>query len=178
MDLIQVENALKKCKRCNLWKIRKNVVPGEGRKNAKIMLVGEAPGKEEDATGRPFVGRAGKLLNSILEEAKIKRSQLYITSVLKCHPPQNRKPFSGEIKECLPWLEKQIETIQPKIIGLMGNTAIKSLLGFNGITKMHGKTIEKNGKKFLLLFHPAAGVYNAKLIPKMKKDYAKLIEFV
>jgi len=177
MSLSETENAARKCTKCGLWKSRAKAAPGEGPKNAKIMLVGEAPGAEEDLHGRPFVGRAGRLLDGLLQ-GTAKRPDLYITSVLKCRPPENRNPRGNEVEKCMPWLEEQIELIKPAVIGLMGNIAIKSLLGKTGISKLHGTFAEKDGRKFLLLYHPAAGVYNANLIPQMKKDYAKLAEFL
>ncbi len=178
MTLRELEESVRKCRRCPLWKSRRNAVPGEGAENAAVMLVGEAPGREEDARGRPFVGRAGKLLDELLHSAGIKRSDLYITSVLKCRPPGNRNPLREETKECLRWLHAQIELVRPRVVGLMGNTAIKSLVGKTGISGFHGRTVENEGRKFLLLHHPAAGIYNANLIPQMKEDYKKLAEFL
>jgi len=151
-----ISNQIKECKNCPLYKGRTNAVPGEGPENAKIMLIGEAPGKNEDETGRPFIGRAGNLLSKCLDEAGLDRKKIFITSVVKCRPPENRNPKPSELKTCLPYISKQIEVINPKIVCLMGNFACKQIIGKTGVIKLRGKPITKEGTVFFPIFHPAA----------------------
>lgn len=163
------------CIKCPLHESRTNVVFGEGPKDAKIMLVGEAPGKNEDETGRPFIGMAGRLLSEIIEEAGMDRSNIYITSIVKCRPENNRKPRKPEYTTCIDlYLSKQIELINPDIIGLLGNSATHALIGKTNIKQIHGKTYELNGKKYMALFHPAAALYSRKLLPELKEDMVTL----
>lgn len=167
------------CKKCELWKTRTNAVPGEGSSNAKVMFIGEAPGRVEDKTGRPFVGRAGKLLTELIESTTLKRKDVFITSPIKCRPPRNRKPKQKEIDACMPYLQKQIEIINPKIIILLGNTAIKTILGkMDGINKIHGKAINRRGRIYFLTFHPAAGVRSTTKKEQLKKDFKKVKEII
>jgi uracil-DNA glycosylase family 4 len=159
------------CIKCPLHENRTNVVFGEGPKNAKIMLVGEAPGKKEDETGRPFIGSAGRILSEIINEAGMDRSDIYITSIVKCRPENNRKPKKIEYTTCIDlYLSKQIELIDPDIVGLLGNSAIYALIGKNNIKQIHGKTYEVNGRKYMALFHPAAALYSRALLPQLKED--------
>jgi uracil-DNA glycosylase len=128
------------CQLCKLWQTRANTVFGEGSPQAELMFVGEAPGADEDATGRPFVGRAGQLLNKMLEAINLKREDIYIANVLKSRPPGNRNPEADEVKACLPFLLRQIEVIRPRLIVALGNPAMQTLLETKvGITKMRGE---------------------------------------
>lgn len=173
--LALVHKKICKCKKCNLWKTRVRAVPGEGPADAKIMFIGLSPGKTEDEQGRPFVGRAGKLLDELLDSIKLKRKDIFITSVLRCHPPKNRLPKTEEVAACLPYLQKYVEIINPQIIVLLGNFAIKTVLGkLNGINKIHGKTVRCNGKLYFLTFHPAAGIRASRTKQKLKQDFKKL----
>ena len=163
------------CVECSLHESRTKVVFGEGLKDAKIMLVGEAPGKNEDETGRPFIGMAGKLLSEIIEEAGMDRSDIYITSIVKCRPENNRKPKKPEYTTCIDlYLSKQIELIKPDIIGLLGNSAIYALIGEKNIKQIHGNIYEVNGRKYMALFHPAAALYSRALLPQLKEDMLTL----
>lgn len=165
------------CVQCPLHESRTKVVFGEGPKDAKIMLIGEAPGKNEDETGRPFIGMAGKLLSEILHEADLDRSEIYITSIVKCRPPSNRKPKKPEYSTCIDiYLSNQIELINPDIIGLLGNSAAYALIGKKNIKQIHGETYEVNGRKYMALFHPAAALYSRALLPQLKEDMVKLKE--
>lgn len=167
--LKKIIELIKKCRMCRLN--RKNTVSGEGDTNAKLFFVGESPGREEDLTGRPFIGRAGRLLTELLVSIKLKRENVFITSVLKCRPPNNRKPTAKEIEYCLPYLKKQIEIIKPKIIVLLGNTALQSLLGKEyTVTKYHGKFIGN----YFVTFHPAAGIRFKKYKNLLFNDFKKL----
>ncbi len=168
------------CKKCELYKYRKNPVPGEGRRDAEIMFVGEAPGAREDETGRPFVGAAGKLLTELLEKIGLKREDVYITNVVKCRPPNNRDPTEEEIRACSPYLMKQIQLIKPKIIVALGRHAGRFLfeqagLKWHSMKAVHGKVFDVmiNGIKVKLMatYHPAAALYYPKLRPALEKDF-------
>lgn len=163
------------CTECPLHESRTKVVFGEGPDDAKIMLIGEAPGKNEDETGRPFIGMAGRLLSEILYEADLNRSEIYITSIVKCRPEGNRKPKKLEYTTCIGlYLEKQIEIINPDIIGLLGNSAVYALIGKKNIKQIHGETYQLNGRKYMALFHPAAALYSRALLPQLKEDMVTL----
>jgi DNA polymerase len=139
------------------------------------MLVGEAPGEKEDQTGKPFVGRSGRLLTDIITESGMDRRDIYITSIVKCRPENNRLPRKLEYTTCIGlYLNKQIDLINPKIIGLLGNSAIYALIGKKNVTKIHGNVYEVDGRKYMALFHPAAAVRFRKLIPQLEEDMLKL----
>ena len=130
-ELEKIAEETRQCRKCDLGSLRTNAVPGEGNPKARIVLVGEGPGADEDAQGRPFVGRAGQLLDRIIEACGLKRGDIYICNVLKCRPPDNRDPRSEEIISCLPYLQRQIEIIEPEIIIAMGAHAARTLLNTN-----------------------------------------------
>lgn len=145
------------CQLCPLRKSCQQVIFGAGNTDGSLMLVGEGPGAQEDLEGIPFVGRAGQLLDKILAAINLKRSDVYITNIVKCRPPGNRKPSTEEIAYCMPWLKKEIEFIKPALIVLLGATALQALIDPNGkITKMRGQTICKDGYNYMPTFHPAA----------------------
>lgn len=151
---------------CDLCPKRTHAVPGEGNPHAKLVLVGEGPGATEDATGRPFVGQAGQLLDSILEAIDVPRSSVYITNIVKCRPPQNRKPLPDEIAACIPYLHRQLDLIRPKVILAMGGTAGESLLGVRkSLGDLRGKVHTYNGIPLVVTYHPAALLRN----PNWKK---------
>lgn len=145
------------CHRCQLGETRQNVVVGRGNLQAPIMIIGEAPGQNEDETGLPFVGRAGQLLEKILASVKLdSEKDVYIANINKCRPPDNRNPTAEEIKACKPYLLEQIRLVNPKIILLTGATALKGLLGEKrGITKIRGEWIEWEGRSCMPIFHPS-----------------------
>lgn len=153
------------------------LVFGHGNPKAKIMLVGEAPGKEEEKYGRPFVGRSGKLLDKALDKAGIDREKIYITNVVKARPPANRKPKRKEVAAFLPFLLEEIKILRPKIICLLGSTATEALLGRYPVTKHRGKILKKGSKKFLITFHPAAVLRNMNRNRDFQKDIRKLKRF-
>ncbi|MDI6856282.1 MAG: uracil-DNA glycosylase [Candidatus Thermoplasmatota archaeon] len=164
-----------KCNKCRLAKTRLRTVPGEGSENAEILFVGEAPGRNEDLAGKPFVGSAGKFLTELINLLALERKDVYITNVVKCRPPKNRKPTEEEIKTCLSYLKRQIAIIKPRIIVLLGNVAIQTLLDKNLIsTKAHGTVHKKEGIIYFLTFHPAAALYMQKLKKVMIGDFKKL----
>jgi uracil-DNA glycosylase len=151
---------------CDLCPGRTNAVPGEGNPRAQLFLVGEGPGATEDATGRPFVGQAGQLLDTILEAIDVPRSSVYITNIVKCRPPQNRKPLPDEIAACIPYLHRQLDLIAPKVIVAMGGTAGEALLGVRkSLGELRGKVHTYNGIPLVVTYHPAALLRN----PNWKK---------
>jgi len=167
-----------KCKKCELSKTRTNSVPGKGNFKSDVIFVGEAPGKNEDKNGEPFIGVAGKKLSNALEEANISREDVYITNVVKCRPPNNRVPSTIERSTCQEYLRDEIKIIKPKIICVLGNTAFNSVLGGSEITKFRGKVIRKDKQLYFITIHPAATIYNQKLIDVLKDDIKKLFELI
>ncbi len=154
------------------------LVFGHGKADAKIMMIAEAPGRQEEKYGRPFVGKAGKVLDAALTGAKISRNDVYISNTVKFRPPKNRKPKRTEVKDFLPSLQQEIEIIQPKIICLLGLTAIEALLGKSCTIKNdNGKIIKKNGMQYLISYHPAAILRNATLKPAFELSISKLEAF-
>ena len=145
------------CTSCNLSKTRKNVVVGKGNESAHVVIIGEGPGEQEDITGLPFVGRAGKMLDTALSSVDIDPLEdCYITNIVKCRPPNNRKPSAAESEACIPWLNEQVNLLKPKIIILAGSTAVQSFLGINEpISKIRGQWIEKDNIKYMPIFHPS-----------------------
>jgi uracil-DNA glycosylase family 4 len=162
------------CPLCKLSRSRRNAVPGDGQLSSKIMFIGEAPGKNEDEQGKPFVGAAGMILNQALEKAGIKRAEVFITNVVKCRPPNNRLPENDERSICRQYLDRQISLIAPKIICILGSTAYSSILGGKSISKDRGKMMERNGIKYFLTIHPAAAIYNKNLRSILNNDLFKL----
>lgn len=162
------------CTTCDLSKFRTNAVPGSGRPETSVIFIGEAPGRNEDLQGEPFVGTAGKILSEALEYAGFTRNDVYITNVVKCRPPNNRRPNKEELDSCKPYLQKELEIIQPKIICILGNTAFGSLLNGNAITKNRGKVIKRNHQLYFVTVHPAAIIYNPDLRQVLKDDLKTL----
>lgn len=168
------------CTKCCLWKCRKKAVSGVGNPESKLMLVGEAPGRSEDIQGEPFVGAAGKLLDTLLSEIGFSRTQVFITNVVKCRPPENRDPLPDEIETCTPYLNRQIGIIQPAMIVTLGKHSTAYVLGranlpFRSITQEHGRVHETVilGVKTVVFptFHPAAALYNAQYENQIRDDF-------
>jgi DNA polymerase len=178
LSLNKIAEEVKACKLCPLHKSRKNAVPGEGSSKAKLMLIGEAPGSKEDEQGRPFVGRAGKIFDEFLKVANLDRKDLFITSVVKCRPPDNRIPTLEEIKACNPYLRRQIEAMNPKIICLLGNIALQTFFKKASVGKLRGKAVEKDDQIYFCTYHPAAALYNASLKSTIYKDMTKIKELI
>ena len=167
-NLEDLENSIKGCNKCKLCNSRNNIVFGIGNKNAKIMFIGEGPGADEDAQGMPFVGKAGQLMNKAFEGIGLKREDVYIANIVKCRPPQNRNPEKDEAEACIDYLRNQVMIVKPKVIVLLGNVALKNILGEEyGITKVRGNWIEKKGIWYMPTFHPAA----------LLRDESKKIDF-
>ncbi|MGQ9506317.1 MAG: type-4 uracil-DNA glycosylase [Candidatus Bathycorpusculaceae bacterium] len=182
-QLETIASEILKCKKCPLHKTRKNAVPGEGDPEAKLMFVGEAPGYWEDVKGRPFVGDAGKFLDTLLACIGFSREDVFICNVLKCRPPRNREPSPEEIQICTPYLDRQIGIIQPRFIVTLGNYSTayifsKANLAFSGITQVRGKIYEAwvlgMFVKVFPTFHPAAALYSAKYKEELTNDFQKL----
>lgn len=160
---------LSRCTRCGLGRTRQNVLFGEGCSSAEIMLVGEAPGADEDRSGRPFTGRSGQLLDKILAACGFTRADhVFITNIVRCRPPGNRVPTDEEVAACIPYLHEQIRLVDPKIIIPMGATALKRLLGDDSvkISRVRGRWLPWEGRLVLPVYHPAALLRN----PGLKKD--------
>ncbi|WP_428327119.1 uracil-DNA glycosylase [Nitrosopumilus sp.] len=166
------------CTKCDLCKTRTNSVPGKGNFQSDVIFVGEAPGRNEDKNGEPFVGVAGKKLSAALEGAGISRGEVYITNVVKCRPPNNRVPNTNERDTCKEYLKKEISIIKPKIICVLGNTAFNSVLGGSEITKFRGKLVRKDSQLYFLTIHPAATIYNQELISTLNEDIVKLFDLI
>jgi len=185
-ELEKISLEIKNCNKCPLYKSRKNAVPGEGNWRNKIMFIGEAPGFNEDEQGRPFVGRAGKLLEEFLTSIGKKREEVFITNVVKCRPPNNRQPEEEEIKVCTSlYLEKQIEVIKPKLIVCLGNISANYIfkkfgLKFESMNKSHGKVFSVSNlfiqAKVIATYHPAAILRNQNLMPIAKADWETIKE--
>jgi len=190
MDTIdKVKEEVFQCKKCGLYRDRNNPVIGAGSIEANIMFVGEAPGANEDLTGIPFCGKAGGILDGLLKKIDLKREDVYITNILKCRPSQNRDPKEEEIKNCTPYLNRQIEIIKPKIICCLGNFAASYIMAkfglkdkIKGISKIHGQVFDYqslfNPVKIIALYHPAVVTYNINMKAVLERDFLKLKEFI
>jgi len=177
-NLEKIRQRVIECKNCELYKTRTNSVPGKGNFNADVIFVGEAPGRNEDIKGEPFVGIAGKKLELALEAAGVSRDDVYITNTVKCRPPNNRAPSKNEKEKCQEYIQKEIQIINPKIICILGNTAFGSILGGNEITKYRGKVARKGERLYFITIHPAATIYNQELIGVLGKDIRKLFAVI
>ena len=176
-DFELLKQEVNQCTKCILSKTRTNVVFGEGSQNAKIMCIGEGPGYYEDQQGRPFVGKSGQLLDKILNVCGFTRKEhVFIGNIVKCRPPNNRDPLPEERESCLPYLYKQIEMIEPKIIILLGATALKGLIDPNAkITKVRGEWLNWNDRLVMPTFHPSALLRNEKLKRSAWEDFKKVV---
>ncbi len=172
--LEDIAKKVRSCTKCPLCKTRKMSVPGDGSAHARIMFIGEAPGRSEDLRGRPFAGSAGKKLDDALKFAGLLRDSVYITNVVKCRPPKNRVPKDDERAACAAYLKEEIAALKPDTVCVMGNTALQSVLGKNGITENRGKITIQDGVRYYPTVHPAAVIYNRKLWPVLKKDIAEI----
>jgi len=187
-EMEELSSRIKSCNKCPLYKNRRNAVPGEGDWKNRIMLIGEAPGFNEDEQGRPFVGKAGRLLEKFLSHIGIKREDVFITNVVKCRPPKNRQPEEDEIKICATlYLDKQIDLIKPKLIICLGNissTYIFKKFGmrFESMGKQHGRVFSISNlslqSKIIATYHPAAILRNQNLIPIAKTDWETIGECI
>lgn len=173
--LLDIAKKVSVCTLCPLYKGRKKAVPGEGPDNSEILFIGEGPGFYENEQGRPFVGAAGKFLDELLESIHLKRSDVFITNVVKCRPPGNRDPLPDEISTCTEnYLFKQIETINPRIIVTLGRFSMGLFLKDARISAVHGKPVTVNGRLVVPMFHPAAALHQPALRASIVDDFSKL----
>ncbi len=184
----EIVKSIRECRACPLHKYRTYPVPGEGPLNAMVMLIGEAPGRKEDETGRPFVGAAGKLLDELLLNAGLERSRVFITNVVKCRPPNNRDPTEEEIRACSVHTNRIIELVNPEIIVTLGNHSGRYIMEFLagkkwvGVTRNRGNvySLEILGRRREVLptYHPAAALYNPRLKEELVKDFTRLKDLI
>ncbi|RZN38579.1 MAG: uracil-DNA glycosylase [Methanophagales archaeon ANME-1-THS] len=186
-EMERVAERVNACTRCQLWQTRTNPVVGTGSVSARILLVGEAPGYYEDLKGEPFVGKAGKVLDELLESIGLNRNDVYIANILKCRPPGNRNPLTDEIQACTPYLDAQLELIQPEIIATLGNFSLAYIFTKFGlkpekISKIHGKVFSVRTiggfKKIVPLYHPAVAVYNPGMKEVLLEDFKVLAKIL
>lgn len=177
--LISCHKQILRCTKCSIAKTRTKAVPGEGSFKANLMLIGEGPGREEDLQGRPFIGRAGKLLNRLISQIQLVREDIFITNVIKCRPTidsKDRRPTPSEILTCTPYLVKQLEEIKPRVVGTLGDTAARFLfkrynLIPSSLSIMHGKPCRINKLILYPMYHPAAALYNPNLMNTLFNDF-------
>lgn len=168
---------IQNCQKCELGRSRTKFVFGDGNEHADIMFIGEAPGAEEDRTGIPFVGRAGKLLNKLLAHIHLKREDVFIANILKCRPPNNRDPQPAEVEACIPYLYRQIEMIQPKVIVALGRVAAQNLLETaSSLKQMRGRLWQYRGVDMVVTYHPAAILRNGGLLNAALEDFKFISE--
>lgn len=173
-ELTALAGEIAVCRRCPLARARTQAVPGEGPANATLMFVGEAPGFHEDRQGRPFVGASGNLLQEMLASIGLRRSQVFITNVVKCRPPENRDPEPLEVEACSPYLDRQIALIQPKIIVTLGRHSLNRFLPGQSITRVHGQAKRQGDVVIMPMFHPAATLRNPQWLAAMRQDFVAL----
>jgi len=174
--LTQIENNVKICQKCRLCKTAKNAVPGEGNINSELVFIGEAPGQVEDETGRPFVGRAGKLLELLLQQIGYKRSDVWIGNIIKHRPPENRDPLPDEISACEPYLNLQLHTLAPKLIVTLGRFSMSYFFPDGKISRDRGSVIKAKGYNVYPVYHPAAALRNPSMATVLKQDFLKIPE--
>lgn len=177
-ELKQIAKEVSVCTRCKLHFSRKNAVPGEGPANAEIMFIGEGPGFHENEQGRPFVGAAGKLLDELLSKIGMNRSQVFITNIVKCRPPGNRDPEPEEIETCDPYLDRQIQAINPKVIVTLGRYSMARFLPNVKISVIHGQAMKVKGRLIVPMYHPAAGLHQRSLMSAIEDDFSRLPELI
>lgn len=174
-SLDELRENLGECARCALGDTRTQLVFGFGDPHADLMFIGEAPGRNEDLRGEPFVGAAGTLLDELLASIGLDRSQVYIANVLKCRPPNNRNPLAGEIELCTPYLAEQVRLVDPTVIATLGNFATKYVLGTDrGITTLRGRLFRVDGRRVVPVFHPAAALYDQSKRAVLFDDFQRL----
>ena len=177
--LAELRDELGECHRCPLGDTRTTLVFGHGNPEARVMLVGEAPGRNEDLTGQPFVGAAGKLLDELLGHAGLVREDVYIANILKCRPPKNRDPKPVEVQTCTPFLRAQMRLVDPELVMTLGNFATRFMLDTReGITTLRGQVIPVDGRNVYPVFHPAASIYDRKKRETLISDFAQVPEIL
>ena len=172
--LIELYKEIALCQQCEIAKFRTNVVPGEGREDADILFIGEAPGWHEDQQGRPFVGPAGQYLDELLASINLRREQVYIANVIKCRPTGNRDPLPVEIGNCRQWLERQIELIRPRMIVTLGRYSMAMFFPGKSISKIHGTAQKRDNVIYYAMYHPAAALHQQSLRQIIQADMIKI----
>jgi uracil-DNA glycosylase family 4 len=172
----ELATAVRSCTACGLHSTRTNAVPGSGSSKAEILIIGEGPGFNEDQQGLPFVGRSGKLLDELLSTIPLAREDVFITNVVKCRPPDNRDPLPDEVAACRPYLERQMELIDPKVVVTLGRVSMLRFHPKGKISEDHGKILEWEGRILFPLYHPAAGLRNPAIKRELQQDVLKLPE--
>jgi DNA polymerase len=173
-ELAELYEQIRTCTKCDLAKGRTNAVPGEGPATATIMFIGEAPGFHEDREGRPFVGAAGKYLDELLASIGMQREQVYICNVIKCRPPQNRDPLPEEMEACRPYLDRQIELINPRVILTISRFAMARWFPDKKISEIHGKAKRVGNRVILPMYHPAAALHQPSLKRVLEEDFKRI----
>ncbi|RPJ55641.1 MAG: uracil-DNA glycosylase [Dehalococcoidia bacterium] len=173
-SLTELNAEIERCKICDLARHRTRVVPGEGPENARLLFIGEAPGWNEDQTGRPFVGSAGQYLDQLIASIGYKRNQVYICNVIKCRPPENRDPMPGEMLACSRWLERQLELIKPRVIVTLGRYSMSKYFPGESISKVHGRSKRIGNIIYFAMYHPAAALHQGNLRKVIEADMLKL----
>lgn len=176
--LAEIRDEVDVCTRCELYRGATNAVPGEGNPNARILLIGEAPGWHEDKQGKPFVGNSGKFLTELLASAGLSREDVFITNVVKHRPPSNRDPLPDEILACSVYLERQIEAIDPDVIVTLGRFSMSKYFPGEKISKIHGQPKEVGGRYVVPMYHPAAALHNGSLRSTIEEDFQKLPRYL
>ena len=176
-SLDELYHEVRECRNCPLWQSRTLAVPGEGPERAGVMFVGESPGEKEDRSGLPFQGNAGRVFNQLLDLAGLRRDEVYITGAVKCRPPENRKPRAEEIEACNPYLRRQIELIQPRIIVALGRFGLLAVTGDKApIAGLRGRVLEHRGISVIATYHPASAFYRRELRQAMEDDIRRVGE--
>ncbi|MFN8591308.1 MAG: uracil-DNA glycosylase [Thermomicrobiales bacterium] len=176
--LAEIAAGIKVCTRCELHRTRTQSVPGEGPPDARVMLIGEAPGWNEDQQGRPFVGAAGKFLEELLAKAGLTRSEVFINNIVKSRPPGNRDPLPDEIAACVPWLERQIEVIDPDVIVTLGRFSMAQWFPGERISRIHGQPKQVGRRLIVPMYHPAAALHQQALRATIEEDFGRLPRFL
>ena len=172
--LVEIRQEIDACTLCELHRSATNAVPGEGNPDARILLIGEAPGWHEDKEGKPFIGNSGKFLTELLEKAGLSREEVFITNVVKHRPPGNRDPLPDEILACSVYLERQIAAINPDVIVTLGRFSMAKYFPGEKISKIHGEAKEVGGRYVVPMYHPAAALHNGSLRSTIEEDFQKL----
>lgn len=172
--LAEIASEVSVCEKCRLCKGRKRAVPGEGNPHAKIMFIGEGPGYHEDQQGRPFVGPAGRLLEESLASIGLKRSDVFITNVVKCRPPENRDPNPNEIAACNDYLDRQIEALDPQVIVTLGRFSMAKFFPGQRISVIHGRAKPGRKRLYIAMYHPAAALRSPQMMAEFRADFAKI----
>ncbi len=173
-ELTELYKEVRTCQNCVLGQGRTHAVPGEGSESAAVMFIGEAPGFHEDRQGRPFVGAAGKFLDELLASIRLRRQDVYICNVIKCRPPANRDPHPEEIDACRPYLDRQIELVQPRMIVTLGRFSMERYFPGASISRIHGQPKRVGGTIYYPMFHPAAALHQPRWRPLVEEDFARI----